>query len=320
MRRRQFLLSTGLAALGASTFPMRWVPAADGQRKRILYFTRSSGFQHSVVKRKGNELAYSEKIMTEWGQKHGFDVECTKDGSVFDGDLNKYDAFAFYTTGVLTHADDAKKLAGGDNGGTPPMSEKGKQRFLDAIQGGKGFIGFHSSTDSFHSPAPKPGQEPQYDPYIAMIGGEFIIHGAQQPGTLKAIDGSFPGISGLPAEIAVKQEEWYSLKYFAKDLHVILLQLTQGMKGDMYERPNFPQTWARMQGQGRVYYTSFGHREDIWTNPQVEQIMLGGLAWVLGNASADVTPNVQQVAPGAWVMPVIKPRQPAKPKNQPVAK
>src|ERR1051326_6277074 len=69
--------------------------------KRILYFTKSSGFEHSVVKRPvPEELSYSEKILTELGQKHGFDVVCTKDGSVFTSEnIAKYDVIVFFTSG-----------------------------------------------------------------------------------------------------------------------------------------------------------------------------------------------------------------------------
>ena len=146
MRRREFLLSTGLAALSVSAFPTGWVSAAGNKKQRVLYFTRSAGFEHSVVRRKGDELAHSEKILTELGQRSGFEVVCTKDGSVFDGDLDQWDGIAFYTSGDLTKPDKQNDR---------PMSPQGKQRLLDAIAAGKGFIAFHSSSDSFHT-APGP--------------------------------------------------------------------------------------------------------------------------------------------------------------------
>jgi type 1 glutamine amidotransferase len=59
-----------------------------------------------------------------------------------------------------------------------------------------------------------------------------------------------------------------------------------------------------MHGQGRVFYTSMGHREDVWTNEEYFQpIVLGGLAWALGRVDADVTPNISKVTPGAHVLP-----------------
>ena len=55
-----------------------------------------------------------------------------------------------------------------------------------------------------------------------------------------------------------------------------------------------------MHGKGRVFYTSLGHREDVWTNPTCQKVVLGGFAWALGNVEADVSPNIEKVTPGAW--------------------
>jgi len=156
------------------------------------------------------------------------------------------------------------------------------------------------------------------DPYIAMLGGEFIVHGPQQEATLTVACPKFPGLEGIPAKWQLK-EEWYALKNFAKDLHVILVQETEGMKGDCYQRPPYPATWARLHGQGRVFYTSFGHRHEIWEEPQVQQVILGGFAWALRNVDADVTPNIDQAAPQARVVPKLPPKQPKPAKPQPKA-
>jgi len=305
MQRRQFLGAAG-AACGLSLFPLGWVGAADQRKQKVLYFTRCQGFVHSAVKRQGDELAFSEKIMLELGQRAGFEVVSTKDGGVFDGDLTQYDAFAFYTSGDLTKP---------DKEGTPPMSPEGKQRFLDAIAAGKGYVGFHSANDSFHSAGPRDENQTELDPYIAMVGGEFVVHGPQQEATLSVTSPKFPGLEGIPAKWRLL-EEWYALKNYADNLHVILLQETEGMKGDCYQRPPFPATWARMHQKGRVFYTSFGHRDDIWTNPQVQQVILGGFAWAMRNVEADVTPNLDRVAPGARQMPKLPPRAPKPAKKQ----
>jgi type 1 glutamine amidotransferase len=178
------------------------------------------------------------------------------------------------------------------------MTPEGKKKLLQAIADGKGFVGFHSATDSFHSKGPRDQNQTEVDPYIAMIGGEFIVHGDQQNATIRAASLDFPGVKQF-GKSEVLKEEWYTLKNFAKDLHVILIEDNEGMEGDCYQRPPFPMTWARMQGKGRVFYTSFGHRDDIWTNPHVQGIMAGGLAWAMRNVNVDVTPNIDKVTPKA---------------------
>jgi hypothetical protein len=69
-----------------------------------------------------------------------------------------------------------------------------------------------------------------------------------------------------------------------------------------------------------------GHREDVWTNPLFRDILTGGMKWALGDVQADVTPNIKDVAPGAYTnMPYIpqppkKPAAPAKPAAAPATK
>ena len=297
INRRDLLIRTGTAAaaLGLARFPLAWSAEPDAPKRKLLFFTKSSGFEHSMIKRKSpNELSSAEKIVTALGEKHNFETTCTKDGSIFTAEkLAAFDAFMFYTTGDLTEPGKDKN---------PPMSKEGKQAFLDAIKNGKGFIGTHSAADTFHSPGNKehgPARSKQdgdnIDPYVAMLGAEFIIHGAQQKAKMTVIDKSFPGMSAAGDGFEMT-EEWYTLKDHAKNLHVLLVQ-EPGLKGPMYDRPAYPATWAREYEKGRVFYTSMGHRDDVWASPIFESILLGGLSWAFGNVKADVTPNIEKAAP-----------------------
>jgi type 1 glutamine amidotransferase len=261
------LLTTGAAVLGLSAFPLGWVAAEDKQKPTILYFNRSSGWTHPVADRQGKPLAHSEKVLSELGPKHGFEVECRQDAAVLDGDLGQYDLLAFYTNGM-------------------PFSVRQMQNVLDAVAAGKPCVGFHAANDS--------GAGPVIEPFLAMLGGAFVSHGAQQKARMRVTSPKFPGVEGLGDGFELF-EEWYAMKNFAKDMHVILMQETKGMQGDMYQRPPYPSTWARMHGKGRVYYTALGHREDVWTNPIFQQIILGGLSWALGRADTDITPNLARL-------------------------
>jgi type 1 glutamine amidotransferase len=284
--RREAMLSVAAAAAAFATgaIPMGWTRAADNKVRKVLFFTKSAGFQHSVITRKGNELGHAEKIMIELGKQHGFDVMATKDGSIFTPDkLAQFDVIAFYTTGDLTKPGDDKNT---------PMPSGGKEALFDFVRSGKGFVGFHCASDTFHS------QGSRIDPYIRMLGGEFKSHGKQQKSKiLVAPNTKFP-IDGLK-EFEM-HEEWYELINFNPEMHVIQIQDTQSMEEQSYKRlPNYPMTWARKEGNGRIFYTSMGHREDVWTNPLFQAVLLGGTAWAAGNVQADVPSNFREVTPGA---------------------
>jgi type 1 glutamine amidotransferase len=298
LRRRELFQNMSAAAigLGLSTFPRGLTQAAGAPRRRVLFFTRSQGYEHSVVTRTGGNLSFAEQILTDLGGQHGFDVTCTKDGSVFTAkELDAYDAFFFYTTGDLT-------LPAKD--GSRPMSPEGKSAFLDAIAHGKGFLGAHAATDTFLTAGEDryTAHGDKVDPYVAMIGAEFIHHDNQQKARMRVVDRKFPGFEKLGPSFELL-EEWYSLKDFAPNLHVLLVQETTGMEGPHYKRAPYPATWARMHGKGRVFYTSMGHREDVWTNPIFQSMLLGGIAWTVRNVHADVTPNLAAAAPGYKELP-----------------
>jgi uncharacterized protein len=293
MHRRELLRTAGSAALTLAAAPL--LHARVAAKKRVLVFTRSAGFQHDCVKLNNGTCLVHETWKT-LASKNDLEVECTKDGRIFQPDtLAKFDAFFFITTEDLT-ADKSED-------GAPPMSKEGKAAFLNAIASGKGFMGSHCAADTFHSKGDRrKSQTPdEMDPYGLMLGGEFISHGPQQVAKMLVTSPGFPGLKET-AEFSLN-EEWYSLKNYSKDLHVILVQDTAGMKGVDYERPKFPATWARKHGKGRVFYTSMGHRDDVWTNPMFQDLLIGATNWTTGRVDTDISPNIDKVAPQAATMP-----------------
>jgi len=237
--RREFLGTATLTGAGLALSSR----LLEAKAKSVLVFTKSSGFEHDVVKRVNGKTSLVDDTVTALGDKHGFQVGVSKDGRIFDGDkFHDYAAVVFFTTGDLT-------TLGKD--GKPPMSVAGKQKLLDAIHNGMGFVGVHAASDTFH-PLPDPPDRSnryvahgeQQDAYLKMLGGEFIVHGSEprlQDANLIVNDLRFPGLEGVSSPVKFN-EEWYSLKDFQPDLHVILTLDTQGMKGECYQRAPYPVT------------------------------------------------------------------------------
>jgi type 1 glutamine amidotransferase len=298
--RREFLRAATLTGAGLA-LSNRLLGASN---KSVLVFTKSSGWEHDVVKRVGGQPSIVDEAVNALGAKHGFKVEVSKDGRIFDDKkLHSFAAVVFFTTGDLT-------TLGTD--GKPPMSAKGKQTLLEAIQGGLGFVGIHAASDTFHTPPDTPDLSNRYiahgeqqDPYLKMLGAEFIVHGREprlQDANVIVNDPTFPGLDGVKSPLSFN-EEWYSLKDFTPDLHVILTVDTQGMKGECYQRAPYPVTWGRMQGKGRVFYTAMGDRPENWKNQFFLNVLGGGIRWAIGDASAQVEVNLKQAAPGYAEIP-----------------
>ncbi len=207
LNRRQLLLAGGAARLGAGTLARAMAPQPKGATKKVLFFTKSSGFQHSVIARHGDKPAHAEKILTDIGKDAGFEVVASKDGRLFEPDqIGQWDVFAFQTTGDLS-------APGTDK--SPPLSAEGEKALYDAVRAGKGFMGMHCATDTFGKHRNKGAD----DPYIQMIGGEFNGHGAQQSCRIEIADSEFPGVGtgfGKDGKSFEITDEWYRAAILAR--------------------------------------------------------------------------------------------------------
>ena len=43
----------------------------------------------------------------------------------------------------------------------------------------------------------------------------------------------------------------------------------------------FPLAWTNQLGDGRVFYTALGHREEVYQNPLFRDHLAGGIRWAL---------------------------------------
>lgn len=302
--------------VGAAVLACFTATHADAASKHILFFTKSSGYEHEVISWKKGQPSFAEKVLLDLGKQNGWEFTFLKDGSKFSPDyLKQFDAVFFYTTGDLCSEGNDKN---------PGMTKEGKQALFDYIRAGHGFLGTHSAADTFHTANESNKGPDRYvnhgdkaDDYVKCLGGEFIKHGAQQVATNKVIDPKFPGFEKTGDSFAF-QEEWYSLKDFNPDIHVLTVMDSTTMKGPEYDRPPYPNAWARKEGAGRVWYTAMGHREDVWTNPTFQQILIGGIKWALGEVQAEVPANIKEAAPGAYTNPkyVEPPPKPAAQKEK----
>ena len=77
--RRQFLQASAIAGAGLA-LPKNLLAAG---KKSVLIFTKSSGFEHDVIKVTPGHPSILEQAVRTLGAQHGFEVTATKDGSVF---------------------------------------------------------------------------------------------------------------------------------------------------------------------------------------------------------------------------------------------
>lgn len=289
------LLAAPGGPLGCGHAPPTTAPPA-APAPRVLLFTKSSGFEHPILKATPDGSPHLvERLTRAHLAPLGIEIVHSKDGGLFTPEgLRRFAALILYTNGDLYQP-------GTD--GQPPFPPGGKEALLARIHEGLGVVAIHAPTDAFHSPGDRFEHNAldQIDPFLRVLGGEFVRHGEQQPARVLVAAPDFPGLGDLGPSFELT-EEWYTFKNFAPDLRVLLVLETEGMRGDDYARPRFPVAWARKHGQGRVFYTALGHRDDVWESALFRAHLQGAVRWALGLAEADLTPNLEAVTPEAHVL------------------
>ena len=290
MKQRYVLsLTVIITFLGLCSF----LNAQEAKKAKILHFTRSQGFEHGPAKLLDDGTTVSGQALKKYFADKNIEVVETQDGGVFDGDLNQYDAFVFYTSGNLL---DEK---GSKNDKAKPMSADGLRKMIAAVQAGKGFVGIHSGSDTHCNLKDDNG----VDLYTKFVGSRFTGHGPLQFGTATIVQpATFPHLKDSGKRFTT-WEEWYGMGQFNKDLHVILYMETAGMEGKDYERPPFPLCWVRKEGNGRVAFSAFGHDNRYFQNTENVRRIADLIEWSLGRFNVDTMPNIEKVTPGAFEMP-----------------
>ena len=61
------------------------------------------------------------------------------------------------------------------------------------------------------------------------------------------------------------------------------------------EDKDFPMSWIKTHGRGRVFFTAFGHSDYTFWNPTILAHFLAGIQYALGDLEADDRPSAQVV-------------------------
>lgn len=225
----------------------------------VLFLTSSAGFEHKVIKRENGELGFVEKLMVKLGEEKNIRILPTKDGGLVSAEtLPLFDVVMLYTTGDLTKP-------GKD--GSLPMSEAGRLALIEWVGKGGGLVGTHTASDTFHG----------WEPYLEMIGAQFMTHGKQQLGEL--IVKKHPITSHLPEKWQLF-EEWYCYKNMQDDFTPIMYLDGSKLEEDYYKEAGvYPHGWIENFGEGRVFHSALGHRQDVWENEDFQSMLLKAIQW-----------------------------------------
>ena len=241
MKKGLILLSV-LLAMG---FSMNTLFADESPKINVLLFTGGEIHNYQEI---GDAL---EAGLKSYGRFNLTRV--ANDLSYFTkADLSKFDVILFeYTVGTIT--------------------EGQKRAIMNFVAGGKGFVGIHSTTDSFRG-----------DPdWRAFMGAHFIGHPPYRDFQVSVTQPDHPIMQGFPVEFMAR-DEMYIMDYDPR-LNILC--------ASYYKGKVVPVAYTKNWGDGRMYYHSFGH-DGAGAGRAYALRMIGrALLWAANQENLDMPAN-----------------------------
>ena len=264
------------------------LPAEPRKDRKLLTYSLSHGFKH-------NSRLIGEEMLKRIERKTGaFTLTINNDSSQWTSAyLKQFDAI------VVLNATGLHNGFKGEN----------RQAFLNFVYEGGGLFGCHAATD---------GGKKWWPEYSKLWGGAFGGHPWGKTGTWRiqnydprhALNKCFHG-EGFDINDELYRQIHPYRKGFFRTLTCIDLsarQNTHNNNGKIKTVPpeaerkpgepkpvniplnlerEYPTSWCKKAGKGRVFYATFGHNESAYWNPKIVEHYLRGLQYVLGDLDAN---------------------------------
>ncbi len=144
------------------------------------------------------------------------------------------------------------------------IDEPTEKALLGYVEQGGGLIPVHCASFCFLNS----------NKYIELVGGQFKSHGFTRFSTevVKADHEILKGYTPINS-----YDESYMHSRHNPDK--IVLETRSKESGPVSNENGEPYTWVRNYGNGRVFYTAWGHNHRTWGNPSFQQLLAQGTRW-----------------------------------------
>src|SRR5688572_8842645 len=216
-------------------------PTPAGAVVRVLMLTATAGFRHDAI-------ATARDVLMTLAPTNGFTISATED-------LSRISAAGLSDVDVVMFALTSGEL---------PLALAQRTALIDAIDGGKGFIGVHSATDTLY----------EFPDYGRLVGAYFNDHPWTQSGRVIVEDPSHPA-AGVRDAFSL-EEEFYTFRDNPRGRVQVLLRLDPASVGAIGD---YPLVWAHAFGNGRAYYNALGHFAATWRDQRFQSQLIAAIRW-----------------------------------------
>jgi uncharacterized protein len=242
------------------------IPKIDfpANQKAVLLFTKSTGFRHSA------SIDASKPIIADLAKKNNWFLYETESGGVFNAEqLAKFSVVIF------------------DNSTGRLLNDEQKIALEKYVENGGSLMGIHGAGDNSH----------HWDWYMRNLTGSDFSHHAITEGfktqnTEVMLDNQADSLTtvGIPSKFS-HADEWY---VFFENPRKHGFQVVATINGESVitdgnmlftKDKNFgmgkdhPVAWYKSEGKGKTFYTSMGHDETVWQDPNFVKLIENGIKW-----------------------------------------
>jgi type 1 glutamine amidotransferase len=291
------LICTGLAAAASGVLAQRPLPqlteaevahlrqnlpnratVKPARPRRLLIYNFTRGLYHDEA------IAWATRALQFMGEKTGaFTTTSSVDAAVITPErLREFDAVVMNNTMLNVF-------------GPPEVEEARMRALVDFVRGGKGLVGIHSASVWEKDPA-----NPTEAEFRQLIGGRFRNHPWEaEPASIRIEDAAHPlnaawsGKTTLP--LPWLDELFQFDPPYSRNKVRVLVSLDLSETPDKGQRPDkdYPLAWIQSCGNGRSFYTAFGHNRNAFRDPTLLRFLQDGVQFALGDLPADTTPVPQ---------------------------
>ena len=228
----------------------------------VLVFSKTTGYRH------GEAIDASIPVFKQMASQNHWFVYQTEEGGVFNAEqLSRFKIVIF------------------NNSSGRVLNEQQQTALSQYVEAGGTLLGIHSAGDNSH-------HWPWYE--TNLIGTLFSHHPLDPQLQKTKVFMEASADSTLAHKISpswTNEDEWYV--FFNQPEGMRILSYIDGDKiipsGNMLwiKDKNFgmgkhhPVTWYRNVGKGKTFYTSMGHKKEIWQNKNYVQMIENAVWWAM---------------------------------------
>jgi len=281
--------------------------AAPKKPRRVLVFSTPD---HLYAKdpHKGYCVPYGAAAFKALGQKtKAFEPVLSTDLAMFlPENIRQFDAIVLNNTcgpWVTPTDDDLAKDPFKKLGADKAAAEQAFRRsLLDYVDGGGGIMAIHFAI----------GANGHWPAFGELIGGKFTGHPWNEEVGVMIEDPGHPLAAAYDGKDFRIADEIYQYGgcYDRSKVRVLMSldpeRTNMGVKWISQPNNDFPLAWVKAHGKGRVFYTSFGHRTELFWDARLLQFYLDAIQFAAGDLEAPTAPRADRPI---WRVPGPTPPQ-----------